>query len=383
MEKRLLKPNLECGLESQSLALLWGLPYVGKSVLAQRISGRYFNLRDKTDREEIRTRLNKILQSDQRIIIDELDTMPEVLPSLLENPERRQARLLLVSRVNPAMVDSLPKALKSQLRIFELSPLLLKELGKSIDPDRRWFYGGYTEAGLLRKRQHPSWPTNYLHQLAHQHLPDAGMPINSEATEKLFKEIALRHGEPWNASEVARAIGSDYRTVNRCVEFLGRMTLVRRLPPLPALDCTKRISKRAVVYWRDTGLLHSLLGIDNLEDIQTSCHCEASWRGFAIEQFLAFLDAECAGYKAWQFQTSDKYSLDLVLEIGGDLWAFQFLYTDTAGQGELLQLHKTTDLVKAKYRVLVTRNKRAIEHEEHAIVNLPWLFEEFRNARVW
>ena len=66
--------------------------------------------------------------------------------------------------------------------------------------------------------------------------------------------------------------------------------LVRRLPPhLPNLGT--RLVKSPTVYLRDSGLLHALLGLATVRDLQGHPVAGASWEGFVVEQVAAQLTA--------------------------------------------------------------------------------------------
>ncbi len=137
-----------------------------------------------------------------------------------------------------------------------------------------------------------------------------------------------------------------------------------------------------MVYLRDSGLRHALLGFESIEPLQ-KWQNEASWKSFVIEQLLSLIDTEGVAYKASHFRTSDGYHLDLVLEIAGKVWAFQITQAESVDQEETNLLRKTADLIGADYRVLLSRTAHPMEHDRHAIANLDWLFEEFKDVRLW
>jgi hypothetical protein len=58
--------------------------------------------------------------------------------------------------------------------------------------------------------------------------------------------------------------------------------LVWVLPPWHA-NIGKRQVKAPKLYWRDSGLLHQLLGISDTDALLSSPRCGASWEGFVLE----------------------------------------------------------------------------------------------------
>ncbi len=359
---------------------------VGKTVVARRFNGHYYDLRQPIERKRLLAEWRRVIRGEQRVILDDSHLMPELFPlllgelnRLLEKPFRK---ILLVSPVLPSRLRELPPEVARHIKVAKLSPLMLCELGTKGDLDRLWFYGGYADGGLFSKRNYPSWQQSHLRRLVEDKLPRLGIPTAPDVTFRLLQELAAAHGQPWNASATARRLQLDYRKVDAYVDFLDDAFLVRKLPAFAA-DTNKRVTRRPIVYLRDSGLRHALLGIGDLDELHDQGLSETSWTGFVIEQFLAFLDTERSDYKVSHFRTSDGYGLDLVLEIADEVWVFQMLPSTSVNQRDTALLQKVADMIGADVRVLVVRSKQSIEHGNAMIVNLPWLFEKFEHARLW
>ena len=78
--------------------------------------------------------------------------------------------------------------------------------------------------------------------------------------------------------------------------------------------------KAPKIYLRDSGVLHSLLGIDRFSDLLGHPLYGASWEGFALEQVLLRFPRWKSGF----YRTSDGTEMDLVLEKGGRRMGFEF-----------------------------------------------------------
>ena len=95
--------------------------------------------------------------------------------------------------------------------------------------------------------------------------------------------------------------------------------LVRRLPAWHG-NVGKRLVRAPKVYVRDSGLVHALLGLANLESVLSHPVAGASWEGFVIEQVLAAApDAEASFYR-----TAHGAEADLVLDFRkGETWVVE------------------------------------------------------------
>ena len=74
-------------------------------------------------------------------------------------------------------------------------------------------------------------------------------------------------------------------TVSRYLDILAGTFMVRRLAPWFE-NIRKRQIKTSKIYFRDSGILHRLLGIPGMEQMVTHPKLGASWEGFALEQII-------------------------------------------------------------------------------------------------
>jgi predicted AAA+ superfamily ATPase len=120
--------------------------------------------------------------------------------------------------------------------------------------------------------------------------------------------VAHYHGQILNAAELARALAINETTVRRYLDLLTGVFLVRQLPPWFE-NLGKRQVKAPKVYVRDTGLLHTLLGISSWRDLESHPKVGASWEGYALEEVLkAFRPDEM-----YYWATYNGAELDLLL----------------------------------------------------------------------
>jgi uncharacterized protein len=76
----------------------------------------------------------------------------------------------------------------------------------------------------------------------------------------------------------------------------------------------KRLVKSPKIFWRDTGLLHRLSGLENVEQLLGHPLCGHSWEGYCLAQILALLPP---GVSASHYRTHAGAEVDLVLEDSG------------------------------------------------------------------
>jgi predicted AAA+ superfamily ATPase len=105
---------------------------------------------------------------------------------------------------------------------------------------------------------------------------------------RFWTMLAHYHGQTWNASELARSMGLSDKTIRSYLDILTGTFMVRQLQPWFE-NLGKRQVKSPKVYFRDSGLLHSLLGITDETSLLGHPKSGASWEGYALEQVLQAL----------------------------------------------------------------------------------------------
>jgi hypothetical protein len=132
------------------------------------------------------------------------------------------------------------------------------------------------------------------------------------ALRRFWSMVAHYHAQIWNAAELARALGVNESTVRRHLDLMTGLFMIRQLPPWFE-NLGKRQVKAPKIYIRDSGLLHSLLGITNERDLEHHPKVGASWEGYAIEEALKALQPDDAYFWA----SHQGAEMDLVVFKGG------------------------------------------------------------------
>ena len=89
----------------------------------------------------------------------------------------------------------------------------------------------------------------------------------------------------------------------------------------------KRQVKSPKVYIRDTGVLHSLLGIGSARDLHRHPKVGASWEGFMLHQVLEWLGA--APEECFFWATHSGAEIDCLWIRGQRRWGFEFKRTSS------------------------------------------------------
>jgi uncharacterized protein len=364
MKTRAVINRLKRALNVYPAVALIGPRQCGKTTLARSMGGHYFDIEDDSDGLKLDLAWDRLTNADELIVLDEAQSKPEVFRRLRTSIDRRRAqngRFLLLGSVSPALMREVSESLAGRLALIELTPFFLDELSDSA-LDTLWLNGGFPDGGVLRKGAMPDWQANYLALLAQRDLPAWGLPAKPQVTQRLFRMLAAVHGALWNASAIGQSLGLNYQTVNNYVDLLEGAFLIRRLPPYH-VNIKKRLVKSPKVYWRDSGLLHALMGVSDMDSLLSQPWAGASWEGFVIQQAAARLEASGIPCSLYSLRTSDRYEVDLVLDFGSERWACEIKLTTHPGPDDLARLNKVADWVRANRRVLISRTTEPLAQD--------------------
>ncbi|MBI4565445.1 MAG: ATP-binding protein [Planctomycetes bacterium] len=342
----------------------------GKTTLARGFEGVYFDLETDGGEARLDAEWDALVAGKKLIVLDEVQQAPEVFSRLrgaIDADRKRNGRFLLLGSVSPALMENVSESLAGRMGLVMMSPFILPELAPD-QIDDLWLRGGYPDGGILDARMFPEWQRDYLNTQVTRDLPTWGLPAKPQLLLRLLHMLASIQGQPLNASQLGSSLALDHKTVIRYCDYLEGAFLIHRLQPY-FKNIRKRLVRVPRVYWRDSGLLHSLMGVNDLDHLYRQPWLGASWEGFVIEQTLAALSAVGKQDRAYFFRTSDGYELDLVLEKGGESWAVEIKLTSNPSTEEIERLNKTADMIQAKRRVLVCRIARKIENPSLLVCN--------------
>ncbi|MCG3133682.1 MAG: hypothetical protein HMLKMBBP_00907 [Planctomycetes bacterium] len=375
MRRRIARKLVADRLAAGPAVVLVGPRQCGKTVLARSFSRACFDLEQPEDRARLDVEWPDLVRGRKLVVLDEAQSMPSVFPRIrgaIDADRRRCGRFLLLGSVSPALMREVSESLAGRLAVVELAPFAAGEVpGDSLR--ELWLCGGYPDGGILRRGAFPAWQRDYLSLLAERDLPAWGLPSRPQMTTRLMAMLAASHGHEWNASRIGQGLGLSYHTVNTYLDWLEGAFLVRRVPPwLPNLR--KRLVRSPRVYWRDSGILHALLGVASRDELLTRPWVGASWEGFVLQQIAATLAALGRAPQIHWFRTSDGSSeIDFVFEHAGETWAVECKLTTAPSDEDLAKLDRAADLIRADRRVIVAPVERSAYRAGRGIVSVPEL----------
>ena len=151
-----------------------------------------------------------------------------------------------------------------------------------------------------------------------------GLSANRGTIRKLWTMIAHMHGNLLNMTNLAKSLELTSPTIKSYLSFLEEAFLIRQLPTYTT-NLKKRLVKAPKVYVRDSGILHFLLGINSIDELEGMPVIGNSWEGYVIEQICQIGQNE---FEPHFYRTHEGAEIDLVLlKAGKPVYSIEIKYT--------------------------------------------------------
>ena len=334
MIKRIAAAEIEEALLYQAAVAIVGPRQVGKTTLAREIAEKrpgsvYLDLESPANRDRLADPELYLQQfEDTLVVLDEIHRAPEIFASLrgIIDQGRRAGkgigRFLILGSASMDLLRQSSESLAGRISYIEMDPFLTLELPADIGTlTRLWLRGGFPGSYLASSdAQSLRWREDFIRTYLERDVPQFGPRVPAVLLEKLWTMLAHGQGTLLNASRLASALQISAPTVQRYIDLLADLLLVRRLQPFHR-NTGKRLVKSPKVYIRDSGLVHALLGLRTFNDLAGHPVSGLSWEGFVIESLLAVAPERAF---ASFYRTVAGAEIDLLLELpGGALWAIE------------------------------------------------------------
>src|SRR6266571_4193324 len=305
---------IQTALRRSRVVALLGPRQCGKTTLAQQFvranSVNYFDLEDPQSLARLTEPDLALRPLKGLVVIDEIQRRPDLFPLLRVLADRKPlpARFLILGSASPDLLSQSSETLAGRLETVPLEGFRLADLGERAQ-GRLWLRGGFPLAYTAKSEgDSVAWRRQFLQTFLERDIPQLGIQIPAVALRRFWNMLAHYHAQTWNGAELARALAVSESTVRRYLDLLTGVFMLRQLPPWFE-NLSKRQVKAPKVFVRDSGLLHALLGIGSVRDLELHPKVGASWEGYAVEEVLKALRPD----EAYYWATHQGAEIDLVL----------------------------------------------------------------------
>lgn len=351
----------------------------GKTTLAKTCfpTYRYLNLESPEVQQLVNDDPRGMLMAgtDGGVILDEVQRMPEILSwvQVLSDESGRPGQFILTGSQNLLVRKGISQTLAGRVFLLELLPLSMAELSAAAKmpstPDELILSGGYPR--LFNNDINPGlFYPSYIQTYMERDVAGLVMPQNLISFRRFIGLLAGRTGQLVNFSSLATETGVDIKTIQSWCSLLQSAYLIFFLQPWHSSH-SKRLVKTPKVYFHDTGVACSVLGIRSVHDLGEHWARGALFENMVISEWMKFFlnSGRQPAFHFWRDHRGTE--VDLLVETAGGLHAIEIK------SGSTFQSAFTTGLKHILQQGLRITGRSVVyggndRHETGEIRILPW-----------
>ena len=368
IKRKKIQDNIAEALDRGRIVSLLGPRQCGKTTLARQFakpgSPFYFDLEDPIDNAKLVEAQNAFQNLKGTVVIDEVQRQPELFPLLRVLADRipLPAKFLILGSASPSLIKQASESLAGRVERIRIGGFSLEEVGQK-NVEQLWLRGGLPCSFLAdRDKDAFIWLKEYTQSFVERDLPLHGVSLPPVTLIRFWTMLAHYHGQIFNASEIARSLGISVMTVNRYLDIMTGVFMIRQLQPW-YVNIKKRQVKSPKIYFNDTGILHALLGIQNQRDLLRHPKYGASWEGFVLEELIDSIDP----HEVYFWATHQGAEIDLVFNKGGQMYGVEIKRQDAPRMTASIK-HALEDLKLERIAVIYPGSRRYSVHKQVDVV---------------
>ena len=374
--------------------VILGARQSGKTTLSKQLRPEwaYFDLEKASDFNRIEPDPEFFLQQhNSEIIIDEAQRLPalfDILRGVIDENRNQTGRFIITGSSSPDLLKSVAETLAGRVAVIELGtlkaneiyqqplsafyqllqqPLTKESLDTLTEPSLNltqmqyaWFKGGYPEPVLKKSTSfYLQWMENYQTTYINRDIGYLFPKLNRLAYQRFLTMLCKLSSTIVNKSELARALEVSEGAARQYLTIAEGTFLWRQLLSYEKSVITS-VTKMPKGHIRDTGLLHSLLRITDIEQLYNDPIVGHSFESFVIEEIIKGLQATMlTHWRYYYYRTRNGAEVDLILEGPFGVLPIEVKYGSTPNMKQLRNLETFVVDNDLPFGIVINQSKQA------------------------
>jgi len=285
------------------------------------------------------------------VILDEVQQVPELFSYLqgIVDEKPRPGFYILTGSQHFLLSQSISQTLAGRISIFTLLPFSIVELENAkllaSDANEAMFTGFYPRI-FEQKLQPTEWYPGYIQTYIERDVRQITRVVDLSQFQTFIKLCAGRIGQLLNISSLANDCGVSVATARSWLSLLEASYIIYFLHP-HYKNFSKRLIKSPKLYFYDTGVVCSLLGIENVEQLMGHYLRGGLFESMVITELMK--ESYNNNRRPQNFFWRDKsgHEVDCIIEKGQNLFPVEIKAGATAVPDYFESLEYWNDLAKA------------------------------------
>ena len=349
----------------------------GKTTLIKQLpkTWKLYDLEKNSDFQVISQDPDLFLRlNNNNVAMDEVQLYPKLFSALrvaIDDRRNELGRFVITGSSSPLLLNAISESLAGRVGIIEMGPFTYEEINEENNKDfnspffsylaketelneilnktqegdnlkiihEYWLKGGYPEPWLKQsQRFRQLWMDNYRQTYLYRDIANLFPGLNREKYRLFIDIIAGLSGSVINYADVARALGVSQPTAREYFRIADATFLWRYVPAFEK-NAFKRIVKHPKGHLRDSGLLHHILRISDLNGLLTHPQMGKSWESMVIEEIIRGCKGRGLSFDYYYYRTGAGAEVDLVLDGEFGLIPIEIKYTQTVSKKHLRSIN--------------------------------------------
>lgn len=351
IEKILLK-----ALKQFPVVVLTGPRQSGKTTLVRNILKDYnfITFDDPLNRERAFSDPFFFLESaGKKVIFDEIQYVPQLLSYIkivVDKNRNKKGMFVLTGSQQFTLMKGLTETLAGRVALLRLLPFsksererIPKVKKKVTDPLKDFIWvslrGSFPEPNINLKIKIKTWYSSFLQTYLERDIRSIYDIGNLRDFQRFLKLITARCSQNLNLSNLSNDLGVAVNTVKRWVSILEASNIIYLLPPYYK-NLGKRITKSPKIYFLDSGLVSSLVGIETDKHLLNGPLAGALFENYCIQETVKFFYNRGEIPNIYYLCTHNGLEIDLIIEKGMKIYPCEIKLTKTPNLGMIRSIER-------------------------------------------
>lgn len=309
-------------------------------------------------------------------VLDEIQKAPHLFSYLQQilDESKSKGLFILTGSNNFLLQENITQSLSGRIAYLQLLPLSLEELKEVRQVHNRYtwhiFHGGYPEV-ISEKIKPTDWYPNYISTYIERDVRQIKNINNLSLFTKFLRMCAGRTGQILNMTSLSNDCGIDQKTVASWLGILQGSYVIFLLKPYHN-SFNKRITKTPQLYFYDTGVASSLMGIKSDDEIAIHAAKGALFENLIISELIKnkWNVGENDELYYWRDKTGNE--VDIITENAGKIAAIELKAGETISSDFFKGLNFLSKLNAPLSEQKVVYGGNQIQKRSNGIIVKPW-----------
>jgi len=321
MIKRDLEERIKKGAVSYPVVSVTGPRQSGKTMLVKKIfsSWKYVNLETPEVRTFASEDPNSFLDQAEKMIIDEVQYVPELLSYIqVIVDEDKKRKFVITGSQNLLISGKVSQSLAGRVNIFNLFPLSFNELKHNFLIKKKLaeqMLNGFYPRIYSEKVEPRRWYGNYIQTYLERDVRQIKNIGDPSIFQKFLGLLAGRTGQILNLASLANDVGVTVPTIGSWISVLEASFIIVKLPPYYK-SWNKRLTKSPKIHFLDSGLVCALLEISSSSELERHPLFGYIFESLVVSEFYKKMANKQERGRLYYWREKNGAEIDLLIDRG-------------------------------------------------------------------